>query len=423
MSQKFSENRRKFLKSTLFFSLIILFNKIFAKKKIINLNNSNHVINNVIIGFRLWPSKLYTRIIFETNNEANIKYFELQNPHRLVIDFYNCKITNSNIIPTINKDNSDNIIDKIKIGQFSSNITRFVFNLKLPIRIKVEKLPPLDLYNINYKYRLIFDLSKQNINSKNQNMYEDDLLEIISNETKENTNRIKQNKINIKNKLLIAIDPGHGGEDPGAIGINGLKEKDVVLDIAKKLQKLINQDDYMHSELTRNKDTFIPLNDRVKFARRIHADLFISIHADAFTSSIPKGASVFILSEKGVSSNFAKWLANNQNASDQIGGVSLPSKNPSVNLILLDMSQTWTKRQSSKLATNLLNSLSKEFTLHSKYVEEANFVVLRAPDIPSILIETAFLSNQQDAFNLAQDEFREKIATNIYYTLKKYSIN
>jgi N-acetylmuramoyl-L-alanine amidase len=421
MSQKFSKNRREFLKSTLLFSLIILFNKIFAKKKIFKLDNYNQI-NNSIIGLRLWSSKLYTRIIFETNNDANIKYFELKNPHRLVIDFYNCKIKNSNnILP---KNITSNIIDNIKVGQFSPIITRFVFNLKISINVKMQKLPPLNLYNINYKHRLIFDLYQQSINLSNQDMYQDDLLEIISNETKKNNNinklNLSQNKINYKEKLLIVIDPGHGGEDPGAISTNGLKEKDVVLDIAKKLQKLINENKYMYSQLTRDKDIFIPLQDRVKFARKIHADMFISIHADAFTSHVPKGSSVFVLSEKGVSSNFAKWLAKNQNASDQIGGVLISSQNQSVRGILLDMSQTWTKRQSNKFATDLISSLSKEVELHSKYVEGADFVVLRAPDIPSILIETAFLSNYQDASNLAQEDFRNKIASIIYNTLQKF---
>jgi N-acetylmuramoyl-L-alanine amidase len=425
MGTKFDKTRRKFLKLGVLLSGIVCLNKIFAKNIKNNIKNiaTKHNTKNNIIGIRLWDTELYTRIIFESKFEADIKYFELENPHRLVIDFYDCDIIDrKNIISHINK---SNIIHNIKLGQFSPKINRFVFYLKVPIKLTIERLDPLDFNNIHYKNRLILNLYYQKLKTEANIPYEDDLLTLLSqNDVIEpNRNQIKLLNNKITNKPIVVIDPGHGGEDPGAIGINGIKEKDIVLDIAKKLQDLINDSNQMVAKLTRTKDVFIPLEDRVKYARIIRADLFISIHADAFTSNIPHGASVFILSQNGVTSSFAKWLANSQNASDEIGGVKLSKQSKVVGKILLDMTQTWTKSQSYRIATKLLNNLSQEVKVHSKFIEEANFVVLRASDVPSILVETAFLSNKDDAYQLATPSFRTKIANIIYKSILEFQKN
>ncbi|MBY0378829.1 MAG: N-acetylmuramoyl-L-alanine amidase, partial [Burkholderiales bacterium] len=230
--------------------------------------------------------------------------------------------------------------------------------------------------------------------------------------------RPKTNKTN--HKIIVIIDPGHGGEDPGAIGPSLLKEKHVVLDVAKRLRELINQTDYMHAEMTRTSDIFIPLGTRVAIARKIQADLFISIHADAFTSSHPSGSSVFMLSDKGSSSSFAKWLANTQNKSDQIGGISFKTQSNSVKKVLLDMSQTWTRRQSSKFGTMMIGNISKIHKMHNIRIEQAGFAVLKAPDIPSILVETAFISNPQDEYLLRTEMFKDKMAQAIFSGINDY---
>ena len=211
-------------------------------------------------------------------------------------------------------------------------------------------------------------------------------------------------------KVLVMLDPGHGGEDPGAIGHGGLREKDVVLDIGKKLQLAINQTEYMEARLTRNQDVFIPLATRVAIARAARADLFVSIHADAFTTPVARGSSVFILSDRGASSSFARWLARTQNQADLVGGMSFHTKDKSISRVLLDMTQTWTLSSSGKLGRILLGQMSGINKLHSKTVERAAFAVLKAPDIPSVLVETAFISNPGEEALLKQDDFRQKIA-------------
>jgi N-acetylmuramoyl-L-alanine amidase len=218
----------------------------------------------------------------------------------------------------------------------------------------------------------------------------------------------------------VAIDAGHGGEDPGARGSSGTKEKDITLAIAKKLRDAINKEPNLQGVLIRDGDYFIPLAKRVAKARKLEADLFVSIHADAFTKKSVKGSSVFALSERGASSAFAKFIANKENESDLIGGVSIDDKHPVLAQTLLDLSLSATINDSMKLGRYVLDEMGKVNTLHKKYVEQAGFAVLKAPDIPSILVETAFISNPKEEKNLRSESFQIKLAESVVKGIKTY---
>lgn len=225
---------------------------------------------------------------------------------------------------------------------------------------------------------------------------------------------------NWSRKITIAIDPGHGGEDPGAIGASGSREKDITLKVAKKLKARIDSDPNMRAVLTRDGDYFIPLHGRVMKARKMQADLFISIHADAFTNPAARGSSVFALSEKGATSASARYLAKKENESDLIGGVSLNVKDPVLARTLLDLSQTATINDSLKLGKAVLGQIGNINKLHKHHVEQAGFAVLKSPDIPSILVETAFISNPEEERRLNDDEYQERLVASIFDGIQKY---
>ncbi|MDR5758019.1 N-acetylmuramoyl-L-alanine amidase [Caballeronia sp. LZ035] len=220
--------------------------------------------------------------------------------------------------------------------------------------------------------------------------------------------------------LTVAIDPGHGGEDPGAIGGQGTYEKHIALDIAKKLRAKIDAQPNMRAMMTRDADFFVPLNVRVQKAQRVSADLFVSIHADAFTSPDARGSSVFALSDHGASSAAARWMANKENASDQVGGINVKSQDASVNRALFDMSTTAQIRDSMRYGSFVLNEIGGINKLHKGSVEQAGFAVLKAPDIPSILVETAFISNPDEETRLNDDAYRDKMASAILKGIKRY---
>lgn len=251
-----------------------------------------------------------------------------------------------------------------------------------------------------------------------------DLLEPASANSQENAV-----KDEIKNKspdsnglrlITIAIDAGHGGEDPGARGATGSREKDITLAIAKKLKAKIDEEPNMRGVLTRDGDYFIPLHGRVVKARKLQADLFVSVHADAFTNQAARGSSVFALSEKGATSASARYLAKKENESDLIGGVSLNVKDPVLARTLLDLSQTATINDSLKLGKAVLGHIGEINNLHKSHVEQAGFAVLKSPDIPSILVETAFISNPEEERKLNDDEYQDKLVSSILSGIKKY---
>ncbi|MFM0136088.1 N-acetylmuramoyl-L-alanine amidase [Caballeronia grimmiae] len=230
----------------------------------------------------------------------------------------------------------------------------------------------------------------------------------------------KQDRSGTTRLLTVAIDPGHGGEDPGAIGGNGTYEKHIALDIAKKLRAKIDAQPNMRAMMTRDADFFVPLNVRVQKAQRVGADLFVSIHADAFTTPSARGSSVFALSEHGASSAAARWMATKENASDQIGGINVKTNDASVSRALFDMSTTAQIRDSMRYGNFVLNEIGGINKLHKGSVEQAGFAVLKAPDIPSILVETAFISNPEEEAHLNDDAYRDKMANAIMKGIKRY---
>jgi N-acetylmuramoyl-L-alanine amidase len=384
---------------------------------------SNAYSKNDIHAVRIWPAQEYTRITIESIAPLNNDQMILKNPERVVIDLKNIAINDViKMLPSKLSENDPNI-NKIRVAQFTPTVTRVVIDLKGEARVKIFSLKPID----PYKDRLVIDLYTEN----------QDSIAILLKQLKEKNEpakvnlkgtpnkNIKVEKITNKekiiiNQIIVAIDAGHGGEDPGAIGKGGTREKDINLQISKKLKALIDKEKGMKAVLIRDGDYFIPLAARVKKARKIKANIFISIHADAFTRRSVRGSSIFALSEKGATSAFAKLIANKENESDLIGGVSIDDKDPLLAKTLLDLSQSATVDDSITLGNHVLKKVKRVNRLHKKHVEQAGFAVLKAPDIPSILIETAFLSNPTEEKNLRSKAFQDKLVKSIFKGIKSY---
>ena len=360
---------------------------------------------------RLWPAPDYTRITIESSAKINNDQMMLKNPERIVIDLKGISVNKAlKDLSSKLKQNDPNILN-IRVGQFTPKVSRIVIDLKKSARVKIFSLPPV----APYKDRLVIDVYPAS-NDKLSNL----LNKIEKKQIEQKKTPVIKEKPKKKKQVIVAIDAGHGGEDPGAIGKYGTKEKKIVLQIAKKLSKLINADPKMKAYLVRDSDFFIPLMKRVSKARKVKADIFISIHADAFRKRNVSGSSVFALSEKGATSAFAKFIANKENEADLIGGVSIDDKDPVLAKTLLDLSQSATINDSLKLANFVLKEIKKVNNLHKKYPEQAGFAVLKAPDIPSILIEAAFLSNPQEEKQLKTAKFQNKLAKAIYLGTKEY---
>ncbi|MDG2252066.1 MAG: N-acetylmuramoyl-L-alanine amidase [Methylophilaceae bacterium] len=384
---------------------------------------SNAYSKNDIHAVRIWPAQEYTRITIESIAPLNNDQMILKNPERVVIDLKNIAINDViKMLPSKLSENDPNI-NKIRVAQFTPTVTRVVIDLKGEARVKIFSLKPID----PYKDRLVIDLYTEN----------QDSIAILLKQLKEKNEpakvnlkgtpnkNIKVEKITNKekiiiNQIIVAIDAGHGGEDPGAIGKGGTREKDINLQISKKLKALIDKEKGMKAVLIRDGDYFVPLAARVKKARKIKANIFISIHADAFTRRSVRGSSIFALSEKGATSAFAKLIANKENESDLIGGVSIDDKDPLLAKTLLDLSQSATVDDSITLGNHVLKKVKRVNRLHKKHVEQAGFAVLKAPDIPSILIETAFLSNPTEEKNLRSKAFQDKLVKSIFKGIKSY---
>jgi len=372
---------------------------------------------NEVKATRLWPAPDYTRITIESSSKINNDQMMLQNPERIVIDLKGIAVNQAlKNLSTKVKPSDPNILD-IRVGQFTPKVSRIVIDLKNSARVKIFSLPPV----APYQNRLVIDVYP---------VEQDDLANLLNKlenkevKKKEQIEKKKDPVIKVKpkekKKVIVAIDAGHGGEDPGAIGKYGTKEKKIVLQITKRLKKLINSDPSMKAYLIRDSDYYIPLNKRVSKARKVKADIFISIHADAFRKRNVSGSSVFALSEGGATSAFAKFIANKENESDLIGGVSIDDKDPLLAKTLLDLSQSATINDSLKLANFVLKEIKKVNNLHKKWPEQAGFAVLKAPDIPSILVEVAFLSNPKEEKQLKTAKFQKKLAKAIYLGTKKY---
>ncbi len=385
---------------------------------------------------RIWPAQDYTRLTIETKQPIHYNLLTLKNPDRLVVDLEDVDIT-----PALNElagkiGNDDPYIKAVRIARFKPNVVRMVLDLKTGVKPQLFNLKPV----AEYGHRLVLDvypavavdplmaLLQQDAPPQTASAPASEALATAS--APSVTARIetmpapppdKPARSELRQRtLIVAVDAGHGGEDPGAHGRRGTHEKDVTLAIARLLKSKIDETPGMRAVLIRDGDYFIPLGGRVQKARQAHADLFVSIHADSFIKSNARGSSVFALSERGATSASARWLAKRENEADLIGGVNIAVNDPYLARTLLDLSQTASINDSMRVAKQVLHELGHINTLHRGFVEQAGFAVLKAPDIPSILVETAFISNPQEEQRLRDPDYRDKLATAILGGIKHY---
>lgn len=371
---------------------------------------------NHIVAVRIWPSSTYSRMTLESNVALKYKQFALSNPERLVIDIQGLHL--NPVLKGVDKQVrvDDPFIKNARVGQFDSNTVRVVLELKRNVAPKIFNLAPVAGIN----HRLVVDLYPS------QNQVEDDpLLALLKDynqgdlEKDEGVQAPLPGKAGRDRPIIIMIDPGHGGEDPGAHGKYKTREKDIVLKIGRRLKALIDKESNMKAYMTRNEDVFIPLRVRVAKARKQRADLFVSIHADAFTSRAARGSSVFALSTSGATSAAARFLAQTQNESDLIGGVS-KSGDRYLDHTMFDMVQRQTIHDSLKFGKEVLHRMGRINHLHKRTVDQAGFAVLKAPDIPSILVETAFISNVEEERKLRTTRYQHQVAEAILNGIKAY---
>ena len=429
-----------------------------------------------VVAVRVWPAPDYSRVTLESDKPLKTTQTFIPNPPRLAVDIQGMQLTNTLKELAVKVQPDDPNIASIRIGQNSPNVVRMVLDLKQAANPQVFTLKPVP----PYQHRLVLDLyPAQELDPLAQLIQErlpgsselaantaaaataaapahddDPLSQLIAQRQTAQTAQVEpaapataappsapaqvaaapaqpaQPAPSTKTAgpteriIIVALDPGHGGEDPGAIGPRGTREKDIVLKIALLLRQRINatriNGNPMRAFLTRDADFFVPLATRVSKARRVQADLFISIHADAFTKPSAKGASVFALSPKGASSAAARWLADKENQADLIGGVNVTSKNKAVQNAVLDMSTTAQIRDSLHLGSAVLSHIGGFAKLHKPKVEQAGFAVLKAPDIPSVLIETAFISNPDEELRLRSPAYQAKLADAIMQGIRQY---
>ncbi len=377
----------------------------------------------VMKGVRVWSKQESTRVVFELTGKPQIESLELENPDRYVVDLKNtqCQVM---LKPNLFKNSP---ITEFRHSTRQTKDCRLVFELNAKLPANSFVLQPND----SEGFRLVIDIGDsvglfevENSESDKEpkvseaKAAEDLKKDIISALPKTPKKMLKAGT----RPFIIAIDPGHGGQDSGAVGRKyKTYEKEVVLAVAKKLKALINQESHMKAFLTRDGDYFITLRKRINMAREMGADIFVSLHADSQPNGQnAKGASVYVLSDKGASSEAARWLADRENKADWIGGTKLEDKNPTLASVLLDLSQTISQESSEELGDSVLSSLGKFASLHKKNVERAAFVVLKSPDIPSILVELEFLSNNDGELRLRQADYQQKLAEGVFSGLRDY---
>jgi N-acetylmuramoyl-L-alanine amidase len=391
-----------------------------------------------LVGVRVWPAPDYTRLTLEHDAPLTFNYFLVKDPLRLVVDIEGIELT-PQLKELVGKiDASDPYVALVRVGQNRPNVVRMVIELKAEIAPQVFELAPIG----QYQYRLVLDLHPSEPPDPLMALLQQQPQQQQAQEARDpNTNkpvaepdsspspappdrRIATAPVrpdpDLKRYLTVAIDAGHGGEDPGAVGRRGTQEKDVTLAIARRLQKMLERDPDIRLLLTRDSDYFVPLPQRVAKARRVQADLFVSIHADAWIKPDVRGSSVFALSERGATSTAAAWLAKRENDADLIGGVNLGAHDQGIARVLLDLSTTAQINDSLRFGNAVLRELEQVNTLHKPRVEQAGFAVLKAPDIPSILVETAFISNPDEERRLKDDAYQEKIASAIAAGIRGY---
>ncbi len=345
-------------------------------------------------GVRLWVAPDYTRLVFDISGPVEHRLFGLSGPDRLVIDIKNARLTSP--MPASTPDNPR--IQSVRAAPRADNDLRVVLDLRRPVNPKSFQLRP----NRQYGERLVIDLYDKAPAADAE----------------------AQPKVTLNQEgdrdVVVAVDAGHGGEDPGAQGAHGTQEKEVTLEIARRLAALINREPGMRAVLVRNGDYYVGLRQRMAIARRAKADLFVSIHADACRDSGVTGASVYTLSRRGASNEAARWLAERENSADLIGGVSLDDKDDVLASVLLDLSQTAAMEASSDVAQRVMRQLKQVGPVHYNRVQQAGFMVLKSPDIPSLLVETAFISNPAEERKLDDPKQRAKLADAIMAGVRDY---
>jgi N-acetylmuramoyl-L-alanine amidase len=373
---------------------------------------------------RLWPAQEYTRLILDAPAPMAHQLLVMKNPDRLVLDLEGVELNPElgqlpqRVLP------GDPYIQAIRVAMYRPGVLRVVLDLKAEVNPQLFALQPVG----EYGHRVVLDLYPLTP--------PDPLMALLEAERNERprepastgspadkpvaANDRAAGRSASRRRIVVAIDPGHGGEDPGAIGRRGTYEKNVTLAIARKLKALIDDEPGMRAMLTRDDDYFVPLRVRVQKARRVQADLFISIHADAFTAPTARGSSVFALSEHGATSAAARRLAQRENEADLIGGVNLDAMDPILARTWLDMSQTAQISDSLRVGRSVLNGIGAVNALHKGSVEQAGFAVLKAPDIPSILVETAFISNPDEEQKLRDEGYQRKFAASMRSGIKQY---
>jgi N-acetylmuramoyl-L-alanine amidase len=361
---------------------------------------------------RLWPSPDYTRITLEAAQPVAHKYFMLSNPQRLVIDLEGVEAGAALDALAGQLSPDDPYISAIRVGINRPGVMRLVLDLKAAVKPSIFQLTPLGQYG----HRLVVDLYP----AQASDTAAADPAALLQPNTAVQATPGKPEVPQYTRLITVAIDAGHGGEDPGASGASGSHEKDITLALARKLKQKIDAQENMHAVLIRDGDYFVPLGQRVVKARALKADLFMSIHADAFIKPHARGSSVFALSENGATSVAARWLAKRENDADLIGGANVDVKDPFLKRTLIDLSQTATINDSLKLGRAVLKEIGGVNTLHKREVEQAGFAVLKAPDIPSILIETAFISNPEEEKRLNDPGYQDKLVDAIVVGVKDY---
>ncbi|MFE8072172.1 N-acetylmuramoyl-L-alanine amidase [Marinobacteraceae bacterium S3BR75-40.1] len=346
---------------------------------------------------RLWPAPDHTRLVLDTEGQVSHSVFSLDNPKRLVVDVKNAKLD----VDLTALDLSDTPIQRIRSAPRNGDDLRIVLDLKSAIVPRSFTLEP----NSQYGDRLVIDLLNPDPDAGEPKV-------VMRDESKDH-----------KRDIVVVIDAGHGGEDPGAMGPGGIREKNVVLGIARRLQSFLTSQRGFSARMTRKGDYYIGLRQRTEMARKHNADLFVSIHADAFYKPQPRGASVYALSTRGATSETARWLAKSENRADLIGGVggvSLEDKDKTLASVLLDLSMTASLNASLGVGSKVLHHVDSVAPLHKNQVEQAAFVVLKSPDIPSILVETGFISNPQEARLLSTRGYQDKMARSVFDGILSY---
>ena len=395
-----------------------------------------------VLSVRIWPAADYTRVTLEHDRPLKFTHFTVENPDRLVVDIEGVEF-NSVLDSIARKVTTDDpYIKLLRAGRYKPGVVRLVMELKTKVAPQVFEVKPVG----EYGHRLVLDVYPLTPVDPLMSLVEGrkDAVEPLQLDAEQKPQEAptptrkaetapapeapeirttrKSGKPIVDRLVTITLDPGHGGEDPGAVGRGGTYEKTVTLAVARRLKARLDAEPNMRAVLTRDSDFFVPLQMRVQKARRVQSDLFLSIHADAWVKPDARGSSVFVLSERGASSTQARMLAQRENDADLVGGVNLSAKDLFLARTLLDLSQTATINDSLKLGKYLLGELGSVNTLHKTSVEQASFAVLKAPDIPSALIETAFISNPDEERRLNDDAYQNKLADAIVRGVKQYFI-